>query len=68
MSKTFRSEYRKLTVQEVSRVEAIKRTAEDLHELMTVPFASGEHAQRQLALGRTNLEQAVMWAVKGITG
>ncbi len=65
---TFRPTYRKLTADEQIRVDHIKALAQDLHNLYNAPFAPGPEAARHLALGRTKLEESVMWAVKGITG
>lgn len=58
-----RSTYRELTENEKFLIAAIKQGANKLLGLMdqvTDPRAK--------ALAKTNLEQAVMWSVKGITG
>lgn len=66
----FHSVYRELTPEESKFILDIKETATTLYNLI-----AGDPAQamdgmkaRNLALAKTNLEQAVMWAVKGITG
>jgi hypothetical protein len=56
----FRSEYRRLTAEEVQRIVEIKAAAEALYNLL--PLDS-----REAAIARTKLEESVMWAVKGIT-
>ena len=64
---TFRTTYRPLLPDEQERVEQIKDAAERLELLMIGgrPYGGGE---RELALARTKLEEALMWAVKGVTG
>jgi len=46
----------------VKSVIALKEKAEELYVLM-----DSYQATREMALAKTNLEQAVMWAVKSIT-
>lgn len=60
---TFRKEYRQLSAEEKALVEAIKSKAEELEAL----FVQAHGQPREMALARTNLEQSVMWATKGIT-
>ena len=62
MSKdVFRKTYRDLTKEEISLMNDIKDKAQELHELLDfIPNREG-------ALAKTNLEQCIMWAVKGIT-
>lgn len=43
----------------------IKEKAEELETLYTE--ASDPDIGREIALAKTNLEQSVMWAVKGVT-
>lgn len=68
MTDTFRKEYRPLSDQQKELMELIKDRAESLL------FAFNQHTEfevqadaRAMALAKTNLEQAVMWAVKAIT-
>lgn len=61
MSNTFRNTYRELTPQEKQRLDSLKYTAQSLLDLF--PTKS-----REAALAKTKLEEAVMWAVKGISG
>lgn len=79
----FRTEYRELTPDEINALGQIKEKAEELHELLELAFnanarevaegkASSDHFTlsadpRCMAASRTKLEEAVMWAVKGIT-
>ena len=60
---TFRKAYRQLTPEEATHMEQIKFRAEALEgTIMDVP------AGRERAIALTKLEEAVMWAVKGLTG
>lgn len=61
---TFRTVYRQLTEFEKNLIDSIKRDA----ELLEAQFNQVQPGGRELALARTKLEEAVMWAVKGITG
>lgn len=63
MSDVFRKEYRLLSESEKSRIAQIKNEAEKLHE--SIDWSIGD--KRMIALAKTNLEQAVMWAIKAIT-
>lgn len=63
----FRKQYRELTDDEKARIDRIKTLAEQLETEMLDSVITGAGATRCSALARTNLEQAVMWAVKGIT-
>lgn len=62
MSDTFRTEYRELTAEERRDVTEIKDQASRLLARIQRVMESRE---RSLAI--TKLEEAVMWAVKGIT-
>lgn len=64
----FRPEYRELSEEEKKRVDDIKTKAQDLLETMDFPREQQHPAGRHIALAKTALEEAVMWAVKGITG
>lgn len=67
---TVRHQYRVLTDNEKADVSAIKAAGEDfLRHLDTVQshYHAGSSLGRELALARTKVEEAVMWAVKGIT-
>lgn len=58
----FRTGYRGLKSDEIELMNAIKAKASDLHALMELKPG------REMSVAKTNLEQSVMWAVKGITG
>lgn len=60
----FRGEYRELSTYEKSLVRDIKEHAERLYVL----FNATMQGRREIALAKTKLEEAVMWAVKGVTG
>lgn len=65
-----RHQYRVLTETEKVDMVAIKDAgAEFLHQLDTVAshYSGNTAPGRELALARTKIEEAVMWAVKGIT-
>lgn len=58
----FRKQYRELTPIEKAIVEDIKTQAESLEEsISNVPDG------REKSIALTKLEEAVMWAVKGVT-
>ncbi len=56
----FRPKYRELKPNEVQQVARIKTIAAELLAAFTV-------GTRESALATTKLEEAVMWAVKGVT-
>lgn len=58
----FRKRYRQLSAEEVALHDKIKDTAEAL-------FAQYGQIKpsREVSLGKTKLEESVMWAVKGLT-
>ena len=65
---TFRKTYRQLSEAEQEHVEQIKDSALAL-ELLIVGRNGPKNSEqaRHIALAMTNLEQAVMWAVKAYT-
>jgi len=74
----FRPKYRKLDDGELERMNAVKAKAQELWDAMDEAEvnkpggawdpADGRPGSREHALARTKLEEAVMWAVKGLTG
>lgn len=58
----FRKEYRELTQEEQELISSIKSQAFTLYELFNT-VKDG----REKSLAKTKLEEAIMWAVKGIT-
>jgi hypothetical protein len=70
VSDTFRRAYRDLDEAEERHIEKILDAAERLEELIShiARTAPNDGArQRCLALAKTSLEQAVMWAMKAAT-
>jgi hypothetical protein len=57
----FRPTYRDLKPNELAQLDTIKRKAFELLQTFTV-------GTRESAIATTKLEEAVMWAVKGVTG
>ena len=68
MTDTFRKDYTPLSELQKANVANVKHEAEQLLNAMSciMPDERSERS-RCMAIARTNLEQAVMWAVKGIT-
>lgn len=66
MTDTFRKEYTPLSDEQKTKVAAIKVKAQELLEEIGASEDRSEKS-RCLALGRTKLEEAIMWAVKGHT-
>lgn len=66
MSKdTFRKEYKPLTDAQKDQMTAVKDIAESL-EIVINGNTTPENG-REMAVAKTNLETAIMWAIKGIT-
>lgn len=63
MSTVMRQQYRPLSTDEVNEVTDIKRMGQDLHD-----YLGRLGASRELSLAQTKIEEAVMWAVKHVTG
>jgi len=64
MQNVFRKSYTELSDDTKKRIEQIKDDAQKLYE--SIDWAVNADP-RMIALAKTNLEQAVMWAVKAIT-
>lgn len=66
---TFRKVYRELSCEEHEHIEQIKDIAQSLEQqIITGRFKCADPDKlRHIALAMTNLEQAVMWAVKAYT-
>ena len=62
----FRREWRELTDAEIDAVRTMKDKAGELYSLFVVEGES-KVDQRAMAVARTKLEEAVMWATKGMT-
>lgn len=63
MTMDFRPKYRELSPEEKTAITNIKERATDLGFVLNLLPPS-----RVTALAKTRLEEAVMWAVKGVTG
>lgn len=55
-----------LSEEEKLQLDALKSHAQELHDVISE--ATLTMNGREMALAKTKLEEAVMWAVKGITG
>lgn len=55
-----RKEYKRLSEEQLSKVNKVKEYAETLGVLL-------QDATREMALARTKLEECVMWATKSLT-
>lgn len=71
---TFRKGYRELSCEEHEHIERIKDIAQSLEELIRAgleydhdTLTERDNQRRHISLAMTNLEQAVMWAVKAYT-
>lgn len=63
VNNVMRHEYRELSPDEKTQMQALKDIGLEMWELLDHIGTS-----RELALAKTNLEQAVMWGVKHVTG
>lgn len=61
-SQPMRHQYRELSAEEKQMVSDLKTKGQELLDLIEKAGAS-----RELAIARTKTEEAVMWAVKGVT-
>lgn len=66
MTDTFRKEYTKLTDGQKEYMAKIKEKASEL-ELLFNEVNMLPNAGREIAIAKTNLEQSIMWAIKGLT-
>lgn len=62
-NQVMRAAYRALSSQEVADMTYIKERGADLYDKIVLLGES-----RELSIAKTKLEEAVMWAVKHITG
>lgn len=65
MADTFRQEYRKLTDAELQSMKTLKQMAQDMEDYLNE--MNTPNMGREIALAKTKLEEAIMWAVKGLT-
>lgn len=67
MSDTFRKKCKQLDGETKADIFLIKSIAENIEKEFDVIGLRETTDKRCLALARTNLEQAIMWAIKSIT-
>lgn len=64
----FRPVYKELSVDQKELINEIKDKAQELYSLMESAIQENPSPRgRYIALGKTALEESVMWAVKGLT-
>jgi hypothetical protein len=63
VNNTMRHQYKVLSDEEKESMQKVKDMGLDFHD-----FLSGLGESRELSLAKTKIEEAVMWAVKDITG
>lgn len=66
MDDVFRRAYREISQEEKNDLENIKNQAEILFNIVNV--LQNKKNCREYSIAKTKIEEAVMWAVKGITG
>lgn len=70
MTDTFRKEYKPLDEEQKAVMKDIKERASDLHDFIdnyAAQLPAGD-IQRSFAVAKTKLQEAVMWAIHGVTG
>lgn len=68
VNNTARQQYRVLSEPEKQDVDYIKQLGDDFLTALAIgDVVRKERAAREFAIARTKIEEAVMWAVKGIT-
>lgn len=65
MTDTFRKEYKPLTDAQKHQMDVVKTLAATLEK--AINDNSTPDNGREMAVAKTNLETAIMWAVKGLT-
>lgn len=65
MSDTFRKEYKPLSEAQKMQMEAVKSIAEMLEKAINESITPNNG--REMAVAKTQLETAIMWAIKGVT-
>lgn len=63
VNNVMRHQYRVLSDEEKAHMQRIKDMGLELHEML-----DGIGQSRELSLAKTKVEEAVMWAVKHVTG
>jgi hypothetical protein len=67
MTNTFRKEYKPLIEEQIEDCKRIKDHAQNLLDQLDRTGVNYSIDDRAMALAKTNLEQAIMWAIKAIT-
>lgn len=67
MSDTFRKEYKELSQLQKDNMFMIKVKAQELMDYLDEISLDKSIDPRGMAIAKTNLEQAIMWAIKSIT-
>ncbi len=70
MSDTFRKEYKPLSEEQKTQMDLVKTKADELMEVLylNTPLPGVNNAAgRCISIAKTELETAVMWAIKGVT-
>lgn len=69
MTDTFRKNYKPLTDEQKVQMDRVKDQAELLLSIFNEIAPAEERSERSRCMNtaRTNLEQTIMWAVKGVT-
>lgn len=66
MEDVFRKKYQPLTDIQKIKMEEVNELAEKLYDYISYSCIN-ENNGREISVAKTNLETAIMWAVKGIT-
>ena len=67
MTDTFRKEFKELDINVGLYMREIKEGAEMLEGILKRADVVCNHDKRCMSLAYTNLEQAIMWAIKSVT-
>lgn len=67
MADVFRKVYSPITNEVGEKINAIKDKAQELYDLLIDAQAVTTSDGRSIAVAKTELETAVMWAIKGLT-
>jgi hypothetical protein len=67
MTDIFRQEYTEVKEENKAKVAALKAKAQELWDLLGYDEATKRMPTREAACAATALEEAIMWAVKGLT-
>lgn len=69
MEDVFREKYASLSDEQKQQMADVKTKAKELLTEFYKIVPDGERSERSrcMALAKTNLEQSIMWAVKGVT-